>query len=242
MTYWQSLCVGFIPGMTPELATEWNDLIFCVEMAFFAFLHYSAFNASEFKHGIPEPSVLNNAKAIFSVKDVFSDAYNNFMPAYNEYQLQSNHDSVAMGGSTAEDLELEVSSGKGDKKLYRTRTFLVGNVNSFRKKAPRGKTLLQQAMHEGRLKGHKKKKASMKVVDENGDHVAISLCGDIPNSSSLGGLVFSNAFCFHALLCNLNSIPAHAHTSSSDSLLPVLLALAFCHSNCSSACHAYTQT
>jgi len=82
MTYWQSLIVTTLPGMTSEEGYKWDDFILCLEMLVFAVVHLYAFSAREYHVKGPVPSsqrrVLSHLVSVLSVRDVVQDAVNNF--------------------------------------------------------------------------------------------------------------------------------------------------------------------
>uniref|UniRef100_K3WXL2 Uncharacterized protein n=1 Tax=Globisporangium ultimum (strain ATCC 200006 / CBS 805.95 / DAOM BR144) TaxID=431595 RepID=K3WXL2_GLOUD len=91
LTFWQSGLIDFVPGITNEQSFAWKDFILCVEMVPFAFLHFLAFNPSQFKKNLdrlPDSEVLKNMKEVLSLSDLVADAYHNFMPSYQDYVLQ----------------------------------------------------------------------------------------------------------------------------------------------------------
>ncbi|CAM9312888.1 unnamed protein product [Chrysoparadoxa australica] len=109
-TYWQSVLVYFVPGLTSEQAYLWNDFILCLEMIPFALLLNNAFPYHEFVTGISDKIALENVKEMLSVRDVIQDAYHNFMPSYQDYVVaRDDHDKQP--------------------KTIRTRTYLVGNIS-----------------------------------------------------------------------------------------------------------------
>jgi len=57
---------------------------------------------------MPELSVLQGMKDMFSVKDYVNDAYHSFMPTYQEYVIPNGDQS----------------------RVFRTRSFLVGNLSN----------------------------------------------------------------------------------------------------------------
>lgn len=79
MTYWQSLGVAVVPGISEP--ARWNDFILCIEMLVFALLHLSAFGAGEFRSSF-EHSVVDNMGSVLSVRDVVHDTVHNFKPIY----------------------------------------------------------------------------------------------------------------------------------------------------------------
>jgi len=109
-TYWQGLAVSFAPGLEPETAELWNDFILCLEMSVFACIHLYSFPWWEFRSGMPSSKelVAQNAKKVLSFKDVVRDVYHNIAPAYQTYALQSNDGTV---------------------RQYKTKTYMVGNLN-----------------------------------------------------------------------------------------------------------------
>jgi hypothetical protein len=50
-TYWQSLIVSTLPGVSKEDGSLWNDFILAVEMAGFAIVHMFAFSPKEYIYG-----------------------------------------------------------------------------------------------------------------------------------------------------------------------------------------------
>jgi len=77
-------------------------------MLFFAVLHLKSFPWWEYRKGMPELSVLEGMKDMFSVRDYVNDAYHSFMPTYQEYIVPNGDQS----------------------KVFRTRSFLVGNLSN----------------------------------------------------------------------------------------------------------------
>ncbi|KAH7491164.1 Transmembrane protein 184B [Phytophthora ramorum] len=97
LTFWQSSLLDFIPGITNEQTFAWKDLILCVEMVPFAFVHLLAFNSNQFKKNLdrlPDSEVLKNMKEVLSLSDILADAYHNFMPSYRDYMLQRGGEST----------------------------------------------------------------------------------------------------------------------------------------------------
>lgn len=91
LTFWQTVCIGEIPGITQDEAMEWKEFVLCIEMPLFASILCCAFSASDFRQQferMPESDVLNNIKEVLSVKDIVADAIHNFKPSYQEYVLQ----------------------------------------------------------------------------------------------------------------------------------------------------------
>ncbi|GAB5354769.1 hypothetical protein AAMO2058_000147800 [Amorphochlora amoebiformis] len=118
-TYWQGLLVRLAPISTQE-ANRWNDFILCLEMPFFAIMQYYAFPWYEFQTGVPDFDWLEAAGEIMSVRDVAQDIYHNIKPVYQEYTLNQ-HDGVV-------DLQGKYVGAK--KKKYKTKTFLIGNLDN----------------------------------------------------------------------------------------------------------------
>ncbi len=52
LTFWQMMMVDFVPGMSPEEASRWNDFIVCVEMLGFAALNNRAFSYKGTESGL----------------------------------------------------------------------------------------------------------------------------------------------------------------------------------------------
>lgn len=78
-TYWQSLIVTTIPGMSKEDGYKWNDFILCIEMLLFAIVHLFAFSAREFASGRrPDTKVIHHIMQVISFTDVVADARNHF--------------------------------------------------------------------------------------------------------------------------------------------------------------------
>jgi len=77
-------------------------------MLLFAILHLKSFPWWEYRKGMPELSVLEGMKDMFSVKDYVNDAYHSFMPTYQEYVIPNGDQS----------------------RVFRTRSFLVGNLSN----------------------------------------------------------------------------------------------------------------
>jgi len=90
-TYWQSLAVAAMPGLSQEEGQRWNNLVLCVEMVPFALILSLAFGHKDYAPNtrFPDARVLDNIKDVISVKDIVDDTYHNFMPTYREYVLQS---------------------------------------------------------------------------------------------------------------------------------------------------------
>ncbi|KAL0584493.1 hypothetical protein ABG067_005672 [Albugo candida] len=92
LTFWQSSLLELLPKMSRTERFAWKEFILCLEMFFFAILHWVAFNASQFKKEnldrMPDSEVLKNMKEVISLSDLFADAYHNFMPSYRDYMLQ----------------------------------------------------------------------------------------------------------------------------------------------------------
>lgn len=70
-TYYQSMIMLILLPITYEDAILWNDLLLCMEMVLFALLLWFAFPVKEFIGGIPDRRVLQNAKDVFKVKDIY---------------------------------------------------------------------------------------------------------------------------------------------------------------------------
>ncbi|CAM9270681.1 unnamed protein product [Choristocarpus tenellus] len=67
-TYWQSVVIYFIPGISSEQSILWDDWILCVEMVGFALLLNSAFPWHDFLMGDQEKPVLENVREMLSVR------------------------------------------------------------------------------------------------------------------------------------------------------------------------------
>jgi hypothetical protein len=89
-TYYQSLFLSLALS-SPENASLWNDLLLSIEMVVFAVALTFAFPVKEFIGGIPDRRVFHNVKELLTIRDVYQDAYHNFMPAYRDYSLQNSH-------------------------------------------------------------------------------------------------------------------------------------------------------
>lgn len=78
MTYWQQLAVAILPFSEPD---EMNNFVLCIEMAFFAFLHYKAFPYWEFEgegsKGIVD-TVMNIGQVV-QVRDIVNDGVDVFI-------------------------------------------------------------------------------------------------------------------------------------------------------------------
>mmetsp|Transcript_10340 Transcript_10340/g.30962 ORF Transcript_10340/g.30962 Transcript_10340/m.30962 type:complete len:421 (-) Transcript_10340:1226-2488(-) len=117
-TYWQGVAVKLSPGISQTDAILWNNFILCVEMVFFSGLLLLAFGVDEYKRknvhglGVVSTDLWANFRDVISVRDLVADAYHNFVPAYQDYVLQTN----------VEDGEEPVR--------YRARTFLIGNLDA----------------------------------------------------------------------------------------------------------------
>jgi len=108
-TYYQTMIIKVAPGMSTERAQQWSDFLLCLEMILFALVLGAAFPFMDYHSAVPGASMLENARSVIAVKDVMDDAYHNFMPAYQDYVLQSSSES-----------ETPVK--------FRARTYLVGNL------------------------------------------------------------------------------------------------------------------
>ncbi|CAM9820418.1 unnamed protein product [Phaeothamnion confervicola] len=118
-TFWQSVLVTLLPGVSTEQALLWNDFILCVEMVPFGLLLNHAFPYTEFVVNANDKQVLNSVRQMLSVKDVLEDLQYSFKPVYQNYVVaRDDHDAPP--------------------KTVLTRTFLVGNIDSpLRKQPPR---------------------------------------------------------------------------------------------------------
>lgn len=112
LTYWQSLLIAPISGESPQLT---NSFVLLFEMVFFALLHWQAFNYSEFSSHVDSSTIAVGIGQILSVKDIIRDTYHNFVPTYQDYMIQSQH-------------EEEFSPARA---AYRAKTFLIGNLDSY---------------------------------------------------------------------------------------------------------------
>ena len=114
-TYWQSVLVNVSPGTSHREALAWNNFLLCCEMVVFSAMLYCAFGVNKGAlSSMPDTDVLNvldNAKAVLSVKDLLTDAYTSFMPTYQDYMLQRNEDEEPV--------------------RYRARTFIVGTLDDY---------------------------------------------------------------------------------------------------------------
>ncbi|CAM9249863.1 unnamed protein product [Discosporangium mesarthrocarpum] len=124
-TYWQSVIIYFIPGLTSQESLLWNDWILCIEMVGFALLLNHAFPWHSFLMGDQDKPVMENVREMLSVRDVFQDAYHSFMPSYQDYVVaRDDHDpnASALPGNKS-------SNVQGKQRKIRTRTFLIGNLD-----------------------------------------------------------------------------------------------------------------
>lgn len=87
-TFYQSLILRFTLSR-PGTAVEWNNFLLCLEMVFFSLAFMLAFPIQEFHGGIPHRRVLQNAKEVFTLRDVVQNIYHNFNPDYRDYALQN---------------------------------------------------------------------------------------------------------------------------------------------------------
>jgi len=93
LTYWQSVAVFLLPVQADTLQ-RLDDLLLCIEMTFFALLHYYAFDPAEFlqvhpttsinapiqdyRDDEPKPDVLSNMVSVLSMRDVATDVKQTF--------------------------------------------------------------------------------------------------------------------------------------------------------------------
>eukprot|EP01039_Chlorochromonas_danica_P008763 gene8763-9665_t len=87
-TFYQSVILRFTLSR-PGTAVEWNNFLLCLEMVFFSLAFMLAFPIQEFNGGIPHRRVLQNAKEVFTLRDVVQNIYHNFNPDYRDYALQN---------------------------------------------------------------------------------------------------------------------------------------------------------
>ncbi|CAM9430906.1 unnamed protein product [Pylaiella littoralis] len=127
-TYWQSVVVHFIPGLSSEQTLLWNDWLLCMELVAFAVLLNSAFPWHDFIMDEREKPVLENVREMINVRDVFQDAYHSFMPSYQDYVVARDDidPNTAAGGAARTPSK---STGKKQSRIVRTRTFLIGNLD-----------------------------------------------------------------------------------------------------------------
>ncbi|CAB1118218.1 unnamed protein product [Ectocarpus sp. CCAP 1310/34] len=131
-TYWQSVVVYFIPGLSSEQILLWNDWLICMELVAFALLLNAAFPWHDFIMEHHDKPVLENVREMINVRDVFQDAYHSFMPSYQDYvvardDLDPNTPVAGGGGGVAR--PAGGSGGKKESRVVRTRTFLIGNLD-----------------------------------------------------------------------------------------------------------------
>ncbi|CAM9327480.1 unnamed protein product [Ectocarpus fasciculatus] len=138
-TYWQSVVVHFIPGLSDEQILLWNDWLICMELVAFALLLNSAFPWHDFIMEQRDKPVLENVREMINVRDVFQDAYHSFMPSYQDYvvardDLDPNTPvagtaRAARGGEGGVARPAGGSGGEKESRVVRTRTFLIGNLD-----------------------------------------------------------------------------------------------------------------
>lgn len=92
-TYYQSLILRLTLSK-PDTALEWNDFLLCFEMIFVSIAFMFAFPINEFMGGIPNRRVFQNAKEVFTVKDIVQNISINFTPTYEDYALQRSENEV----------------------------------------------------------------------------------------------------------------------------------------------------
>ncbi|KAG5184905.1 organic solute transporter Ostalpha-domain-containing protein [Tribonema minus] len=113
-TFWQSMLVYLLPGLTAEQALLWNNFLLCVECVPFALLLNHAFPFHDFMTNTADKRVADSMRTMLNVGDVFQDAYHSFMPSYQDYVVaRDDHDNPLQ-----------------QPKTFRARTFLVGNLDS----------------------------------------------------------------------------------------------------------------
>eukprot|EP00904_Undaria_pinnatifida_P013354 jgi/Undpi1/9149/HiC_scaffold_26.g11607.m1 len=129
-TYWQSVVVHFIPGLSSEQSLLWNDWLLCMELVAFALILNSAFPWHDFIMEQRDKPVMENVREMLSVRDVFQDAYHSFMPSYQDYVVarddidpNTNPDEARAAAAAA-----AANNGK-QSRVVRTRTFLIGNLD-----------------------------------------------------------------------------------------------------------------
>lgn len=95
VSFWQglaiSLMVSFDAVHGDGVASSLQSFLICIEMAFAAMLHVVAFPPSEYSAADVKnanKSAMDNLGRTVNVRDVMSDAYNNFTTTYREYELQ----------------------------------------------------------------------------------------------------------------------------------------------------------
>lgn len=118
-TFWQSVLIYLLPGLTPEQAMLWSNFILCVECVPFAVLLIYAFPYQQFITG-DDKRVVDSIVQMMNVGDVFQDAYHSFMPSYQDYVV------------ARDDIDNPDAS---QQKTFRARTFLVGNLDQDQMKA-----------------------------------------------------------------------------------------------------------
>eukprot|EP00752_Nemacystus_decipiens_P008988 g8024.t1 len=131
-TYWQSVVVHFIPGLSSVQTLLWNDWLLCMELVVFALLLNSAFPWHDFIMEQREKPMLENVREMINVRDVFQDAYHSFMPSYQDYVVaRDDIDPNTPAGGAARAAAAAAGKGESDKqsRVVRTRTFLIGNLD-----------------------------------------------------------------------------------------------------------------
>jgi hypothetical protein len=90
LTFWQSVVLARVPGLTKEEAAKWTDFLVAAEMVAVACLFGATFGHREFDYETVARggSVGANCAAVFCVGDVVQDVVHNFSKRYRKYTIQ----------------------------------------------------------------------------------------------------------------------------------------------------------